>query len=60
MPLAMTHPRKCIANRRDKLTDGESQKLNHNRERRADPEDYGFVTNLEHCPEPMESPTPPP
>lgn len=24
----MTHPRKCIANRRDKLTDGVSQKLN--------------------------------
>lgn len=30
IPLAMTRPRKCVADRRDKLTDGANQKLSHN------------------------------
>ena len=57
--LTMTCPRKCVADRRDKLTVGVNQKLNHNQERRADPEYHGIVTNLEQCPKPVVSATPP-
>lgn len=52
-------PRKCVADRRDKLTDQVNQRINHNQERRAGPEDHGGVANLEHCPKPMEPPAPP-
>lgn len=59
IPLTMTHPRKCVADRRGKLTDEGNQRLNHNQERGVGPEPHGVVANLEHCPKPVESPTPP-
>lgn len=42
-PLTMTRRRKYVADRRDKLTDGVNQRLNHNQERRAGPKDHGTV-----------------
>lgn len=51
-------PRKCVADRRDKLTDQVNQRINHNQERRAGPEDHGVVANLEHCPKRMKPPAP--
>lgn len=59
VPLTMTYPRKCVADRRDKLTDGVNQTRNHNQERRAGAEDHRAVANLKPCPKPMVSLAPP-
>lgn len=48
-----------MTDRRDKLTDGVNQRLNHNQERRVGPGDHIVVANLEAFPEPTVSPTPP-
>jgi hypothetical protein len=51
--------RKCEADRRDKLTAGVNQRLNHNQEARAGPEEHSIVASVEHCPKSVVSLTPP-